>query len=722
MLYLDGKLVVDNDGCHGPLEKSSIEKFLSPGAHKLKVEMCERGGGETLKLQYSGPDTGNSKVKIPKSALKHAKAGKHVLEGDSYAKGPLVANEGPGVGDLLGGQSMDACNQMCDRISTCYSYALCGDNCHFKNRFVEPWDPRSTKDCRSVYKARKEAFMLNPGDVVALHNQHFNRFVSLKKKDGKLGLYVSPQWPVVDLKDTAEAERFVVMDAGNGEVALYNKHYKRFITMGSGVVSVSSETNDVPPGGVANLLPVADLDGYVGFYSHQTGMFLQMSDQQVMKVKKVAPDQFATSNRHHYTWVKFQVLKAPPPSFGSGLTSAMQVRCSIYGDFGEELAPVRTGLTIDIKDNVCWEKKKVKAAVTREDKGLPEEKCLSKCRMDKTCSHFWWTADSCKQYALRSSGADVTVWVKVPDCGQAAACMEVGGSQDYRTSGLYCPLGQDSHGRVFYQKKAPTLEDSFYMAKYPSDHGKCSTSEWVVQSPSSSDYLKPDVGYYELRGPVQSCVPSADVQVAARGCAKPQAFGPPEEGLPAFVIDDPSTEAPEDFWLHPCDCAPEAWGADLPMNPKTFETIPSGSSNQYIPAPYLIVEGQFACPTRQLRGLHRETETEVMEKADCEAICRMDEHCHLFWHGQQHGASVCRIFSGCDSLVRELGIEGALMAMPKRKLCQVVDAVTCWQTTLRRDYLTREHQVLKPGDTVGLYNEHSKQFVSRSGGEKKQVA
>ena len=76
----------------------------------------------------------------------------------------------------------------------------------------------------------------------------------------------------MDLKDTAEAERFVVMDAGNGEVALYNKHYKRFITMGSGVVSVSSETNDVPPGGVANLLPVADLDGYVGFYSHQTGL------------------------------------------------------------------------------------------------------------------------------------------------------------------------------------------------------------------------------------------------------------------------------------------------------------------------------------------------------------------------------------------------------------------------------------------------------------------
>ncbi|CAE7335231.1 unnamed protein product [Symbiodinium natans] len=70
MLYLDGKRIVDNNGCHGPQERASIEQTLSHGGHKLRVEMCERGGGETLKLQYSGPDTGNSKVKIPKSAVK----------------------------------------------------------------------------------------------------------------------------------------------------------------------------------------------------------------------------------------------------------------------------------------------------------------------------------------------------------------------------------------------------------------------------------------------------------------------------------------------------------------------------------------------------------------------------------------------------------------------------------------------------------------------------
>ena len=42
MLYLDGKRIVDNNGCHGPQERASIEQTLSHGGHKLRVEMCER--------------------------------------------------------------------------------------------------------------------------------------------------------------------------------------------------------------------------------------------------------------------------------------------------------------------------------------------------------------------------------------------------------------------------------------------------------------------------------------------------------------------------------------------------------------------------------------------------------------------------------------------------------------------------------------------------------
>ncbi|CAE7294515.1 rsgI3 [Symbiodinium microadriaticum] len=71
LLYLNGEQVVDNNGCHGEHERSSHHKFLGPGVHRLVVDMCEMGGGEAFKLRYEGPDTGNSKVMIPTSALKH---------------------------------------------------------------------------------------------------------------------------------------------------------------------------------------------------------------------------------------------------------------------------------------------------------------------------------------------------------------------------------------------------------------------------------------------------------------------------------------------------------------------------------------------------------------------------------------------------------------------------------------------------------------------------
>jgi len=74
LMYLNGEKVVDNNGCHGEQERGSGDKFLKPGAHDIVVDMCERGGGEVLKMRWKGPDSGNSKVKIPATALKHEKA------------------------------------------------------------------------------------------------------------------------------------------------------------------------------------------------------------------------------------------------------------------------------------------------------------------------------------------------------------------------------------------------------------------------------------------------------------------------------------------------------------------------------------------------------------------------------------------------------------------------------------------------------------------------
>lgn len=58
-----------------------------------------------------------------------------------------------------------------------------------------------------------------------------------------------------------------------------------------------------------------------------------------------------------------------------------------------------------------------------------------------------------------------------------------------------------------------------------------------------------------------------------------------------MVFDDPSTEQPADFWLHPCDCLPLPWGSAWPADSLALENIPPGSNGSFIPPPFLIVSG-----------------------------------------------------------------------------------------------------------------------------------
>ncbi|CAE7845121.1 rsgI3, partial [Symbiodinium necroappetens] len=115
LMYLNGEKIVDNDDCHGERERGSGDKFLKPGAHEIVVDMCERGGGEVFKMRWKGPDSGNSKVKIPATALKHEKApsssglqnegGEEEQDGHdkmiSDAMGEAVVKAGPALPALL---------------------------------------------------------------------------------------------------------------------------------------------------------------------------------------------------------------------------------------------------------------------------------------------------------------------------------------------------------------------------------------------------------------------------------------------------------------------------------------------------------------------------------------------------------------------------------------------------------------------------------------------
>lgn len=65
-LFIDDKLLIDNDGLHGMGEKSS-EAPLAMGYHAIKILYFEKGGEDNLEVLWEGP--GLKKTMIPASAL-----------------------------------------------------------------------------------------------------------------------------------------------------------------------------------------------------------------------------------------------------------------------------------------------------------------------------------------------------------------------------------------------------------------------------------------------------------------------------------------------------------------------------------------------------------------------------------------------------------------------------------------------------------------------------
>ena len=66
-LYVNGVQVVDNDGLHGPRERSGVIT-LTEGMHELVVTFFEKGGGASLTVSYAGPGLG--KQLIPSNKLR----------------------------------------------------------------------------------------------------------------------------------------------------------------------------------------------------------------------------------------------------------------------------------------------------------------------------------------------------------------------------------------------------------------------------------------------------------------------------------------------------------------------------------------------------------------------------------------------------------------------------------------------------------------------------
>ena len=65
-MFIDNKLIVDNDGLHGKQERSG-QVSLSAGMHDIRVVYFEKSGGEILEVKYQGPNI--SKKTIPNAVL-----------------------------------------------------------------------------------------------------------------------------------------------------------------------------------------------------------------------------------------------------------------------------------------------------------------------------------------------------------------------------------------------------------------------------------------------------------------------------------------------------------------------------------------------------------------------------------------------------------------------------------------------------------------------------
>ena len=94
-LYLDGNLVVDNDGVHDVAEVSETIT-LAAGMHPVEVHYFEREGAETLEVSWAGP--GFAREELPNSAITVNETGENL---GFHHVGRRVPTHDNADGDLL---------------------------------------------------------------------------------------------------------------------------------------------------------------------------------------------------------------------------------------------------------------------------------------------------------------------------------------------------------------------------------------------------------------------------------------------------------------------------------------------------------------------------------------------------------------------------------------------------------------------------------------------
>ncbi|CAE7868826.1 unnamed protein product, partial [Symbiodinium necroappetens] len=172
-----------------------------------------------------------------------------------------------------------------------------------------PWISVETKktaiaalrDFSTEDAGRVKGLPLRPGSVIALHCTHNNRYLSM----GGDNIYGSPGERPDGIKDWWTHQRFTVVDAGNGQIALHNALHNRFLkSFGSGV-SPHKNWNELPHNWGGEKWNVVDAgNGQIA---------LQGSSKVFLKVDNGGGAGFTHPIDHlpaHYTWERFTVVAA----------------------------------------------------------------------------------------------------------------------------------------------------------------------------------------------------------------------------------------------------------------------------------------------------------------------------------------------------------------------------------------------------------------------------
>lgn len=143
---------------------------------------------------------------------------------------------------------------------------------------------------------------IQPGDVVALHNSVHNRFVRLN--NGISDSSAASNWN--QLPDSWTWERFTVVDAGEGSIALYSKHWKKFLKFG-GAVSPVAEMNELPSGWWGEKWSIVNAgEGNIALWNSWCACFLRMNGA---KIDSSPPGSTPETLSDSWTWERFRVVK-----------------------------------------------------------------------------------------------------------------------------------------------------------------------------------------------------------------------------------------------------------------------------------------------------------------------------------------------------------------------------------------------------------------------------